>query len=30
MGREEELTGGDQLLVAKNNYFWTVGQKDCP
>lgn len=30
LGREEELTGGDQLLVAKNNYFWTAGQKDCP
>lgn len=30
LGREEELTGGDQLLVAKNNYFWTAGQKECP
>ena len=30
LGREEELMGGDQLLVAKNNYFWTAGQKDCP
>ncbi len=27
-GMEEELTGGDRLLVAKNNYFWTEGQKD--
>ncbi|MCD8318530.1 MAG: AAA family ATPase [Paraprevotella sp.] len=30
LGREEELTGGDQLLIAKNNYFWVGGQKDCP
>lgn len=30
LGREEELTGGDRLLVAKNNYFWTAGLKDFP
>ncbi len=30
LGREEELTGGDRLLVARNNYFWAGGQKDCP
>ena len=23
LGREEELTTGDQLMVVKNNYFWT-------
>ena len=23
LGREEELTSGDQLMVVKNNYFWT-------
>lgn len=27
LGREEELTGGDQLLVAKNNYYWAEAQK---
>ena len=26
--REEELTGGDMLLVAKNNYFWSESYKD--
>ncbi len=30
LGYEEELTGGDRVLVAKNNYFWVGGQKDCP
>lgn len=28
LGREEELTGGDQLLVAKNNYYW-AGTQEC-
>jgi len=23
LGREEELTTGDQLMIVKNNYFWT-------
>ena len=27
LGREEELSGGDQLLIAKNNYFWTGNQE---
>ena len=26
LGREEELTGGDRLMVAKNNYFWCHGE----
>ncbi|MFD0763360.1 ATP-dependent RecD-like DNA helicase [Mucilaginibacter lutimaris] len=26
--REEELTGGDQLMVVKNNYFWLDGQEE--
>ena len=26
--REEELETGDLLMVAKNNYFWTEGNKD--
>lgn len=26
--REEELSSGDWLLVAKNNYFWTEGNKE--
>ena len=26
--REEELETGDLLMVAKNNYFWTEGDKD--
>ncbi|TSJ39170.1 AAA family ATPase [Mucilaginibacter corticis] len=25
--REEELTGGDQLMVVKNNYFWLQDQE---
>lgn len=28
--REEELTGGDLLMVVKNNYFWLEGFKDAP
>lgn len=30
LGREEELESGDRLLVAKNNYFWTEGNRDVP
>lgn len=26
--REDELSGGDRLMVAKNNYFWMAGSKD--
>ena len=26
--REEELSSGDWLMVAKNNYFWTEGNKE--
>ncbi len=26
--REDELNGGDLLMVAKNNYFWTEGCKE--
>lgn len=26
--REEELSSGDRLMVAKNNYFWTTGCKE--
>ena len=28
LGREEELTTGDQLMVVKNNYFWTSKTPD--
>lgn len=28
--REEELTSGDELMVVKNNYFWTRGDKHAP
>lgn len=27
--REEELEGGDLLMVAKNNYYWTGKEKDA-
>ena len=30
LDREEELCGGDQLMIVKNNYFWTEGSKDIP
>ncbi len=30
LGREEELSGGDQLMIAKNNYYWMTGGEDCP
>lgn len=26
--REEELSSGDRLMVAKNNYYWTTGCKE--
>ena len=26
--REDELTGGDMLLIAKNNYYWTEQEKE--
>lgn len=28
--REDELDSGDILMIAKNNYFWTEGNKDIP
>lgn len=28
LSREEELSSGDRLMVAKNNYFWTEGSKE--
>lgn len=28
--REEEITGGDLLMVVRNNYFWLEGFKDPP
>lgn len=30
MGCEEELSAGDQIMVVKNNYFWTKGDKEAP
>ena len=30
LDREEELCGGDQLMIVKNNYFWTEGSKEVP
>lgn len=30
LGLEEELAGGDRLLVAKNNYFWTAEGQGHP
>ena len=30
LGYEEELSGGDLLMVAKNNYFWCKDNKDMP
>jgi ATP-dependent exoDNAse (exonuclease V) alpha subunit len=26
--REEELTGGDQIMVVRNNYFWLQGEEE--
>lgn len=28
LSREEELTGGDQVMVVKNNYFWMQEQEE--
>jgi len=28
LGREEELSTGDQLMIVKNNYYWTKGNGD--
>lgn len=28
LGREDELCGGDQLMVVKNNYYWTGKEND--
>ncbi len=28
LGREEQLSTGDQLMIVKNNYFWTKGNSD--
>ncbi len=30
LGYEEELSGGDLLMVAKNNYFWCKDRKELP
>ena len=30
LDREDELCRGDQLMIVKNNYFWTEGSKDIP
>lgn len=30
MGYEEELSGGDLLMVAKNNYYWSKGRPEMP
>ena len=30
LDRDEELCRGDQLMIVKNNYFWTEGSKDIP
>jgi exodeoxyribonuclease-5 len=27
--REEELTGGDHVMVVRNNYYWTSGESDA-
>lgn len=28
LGREDELSSGDRIMIAKNNYYWTDGIKD--
>lgn len=28
LGREEELSSGDLVMIAKNNYYWTAQDKD--
>ncbi len=30
LDREDELCRGDQLMIVKNNYFWTEGSKEIP
>ena len=30
LDREEELCRGDQLMIVKNNYYWTEQSKDIP
>ena len=30
LDREEELCRGDQLMIVKNNYYWTEGSKEIP
>ena len=30
LDREDELCRGDQLMIVKNNYFWTEGFKEIP
>ena len=30
LDRGDELCRGDQLMIVKNNYFWTEGSKDIP
>ena len=33
LDREEELSGGDMLMIVKNNYYWTeneqIGRASC-
>ena len=30
LDREDELCRGDQVMIVKNNYFWTEGSKEIP
>ena len=30
LDREDELCRGDQLMIVKNNYFWTEGSQEIP
>ena len=30
LDREDELCRGDQLMIVKNNYYWTEGSKEIP
>ena len=30
LDREDELCRGDQLMIVKNNYFWTEGSREIP
>ncbi len=27
LDREEELSGGDMLMIVKNNYYWTENER---